>query len=193
MKTCVEVFSASGTLAKLADVARVSFGKNPCKIDSTRNENDYKLVETCFRLRHLSVFEFANIAFWVHCPIFVARQLMRYRCASYIERSLRRCEPLPVESALETEVIDDYYDASLTAYRDLQEAGVKKEQARCVLTLASPTEFLMQVSLRELFHIFDERLDKTAQAETRGCVEQMFEKFTEYFPEISRIYKGEKP
>ena len=41
--------------------------------------------------RHNTVFEHAVCRWGVRCPLFVARQWMRHRIASYNERSLRYC------------------------------------------------------------------------------------------------------
>lgn len=205
---------SGGETFELAMVARMSYGKNPFELseayaelwseeqisEETRDERirafnkaSLKTVETCFKCGHLSVFEFAEITYWIHCPIYVARQLMRYRNASYIERSLRRCAPLPPDEGQDEE-INELYANSLTSYIFLHDTSKKKkkELARAALTLAAPTEFLMKVDFRELFHIFDERLSKEAQSETRECVLQMYKQFEEYNPDIAEMYRKKR-
>ena len=181
----------------LANVARVSTGY------SFREENDNyfwgnaneKLLLTLCKLRHESVFEFAGVCYWIECPIFVARQLMRYRCASYIERSGRRTEPLdmsrPDSDAPQIEHDAwDCYRTSVENYKELVEAGASKEEARRVLTLEEPTQYLFKCNLRELIHIFDERLRPDAQKETRELVTKMFILAKqELFPTILGYYQ----
>ncbi len=210
----VKYFSREGTQPDLAAVARMSYGKDPFAVYEEEtaiweskdefddemaerlrdfNEKNLKTVETCFKCGHLSIFEFASLTFWIHCPIYVARQLMRYRNASYIERSLRRCAPLPPDEGQDEE-INELYANSLTSYIFLHDTSKtkKKEVARAALTLAAPTEFLMKVDLRELFHIFDERLTKAAQEDTRECVAQMYGVFQENFPDLADMYQRQR-
>lgn len=207
----VKYFSREGTQTDLAAVARISYGKDPFAIYEEEaaiweskdefddemaerlrdfNAKNLKTVETCFKCGHLSIFEFASLTFWIHCPIYVARQLMRYRNASYIERSLRRCDPLPADDDQET-VANRFYNESIEHYNHLLEC-YKKEFARSALTLATPTEFLMKTDLRELFHIFDERLTKAAQDDTRECVFKMYGVFQENFPDLADMYQRKR-
>ena len=206
----VKYFSREGTQPDLAAVARMSYGKDPFAVYEEEaaiweskdefddemaerlrdfNAKNLKTVETCFKCGHLSIFEFASLTFWIHCPIYVARQLMRYRAASYIERSLRRCDPLPPDDG-QDEQINGIYADSLVRYNALRDdRKTKKELARAALTLATPTEFLMKTDLRELFHIFDERLTKAAQEDTRECVFKMYGVFQENFPDLADMYQ----
>lgn len=141
-----------------------------------------KTLRFCMKAGHMSVFEFALIVLRIECPIFVARQLMRYRAASYMERSLRYCAATtsrgaweladPSEASAYT-AIDAHEKLSLSRYYALVEDGERKELARAVLPLSTPTVFIMRVDLRELFHIFAERLTPHCQPETRAVVEQM--------------------
>ena len=48
-----------------------------------------RLAVNCFKRKHMSVFEFATLLFRVKCPIFVARQLIRHRNGTFMEKSLR--------------------------------------------------------------------------------------------------------
>ena len=184
----------------LAYVARVSTGfdfatyENPRRREYSPQANENTLLTLC-QLKHESVFEFASLTFWVTCPIFVARQLMRYRCASYIERSGRRTEPLPIqEKENETDAEKAArikYNTCLSFYKTLIENGIAKENARRVLTLEEPTQYLFKCNLREFLHICDERLRKDAQLETRILVSGMYEKARRCFPVVVDWYKDE--
>lgn len=158
---------------RLADVARISTGydfANPPKKDDKRDEI---LLKSIFKMKHLSVFEFSGATFQVECPIYVARQLMRYRNASYIERSLRRCRPFEE---------DDAYELALSD-------GEKKEDARSILPLSTKTRFLWKMNLREMLHVFDERLTPTTQPITRSVVESIFEESKKLFPVILKCWE----
>ena len=166
---------------RLADVARISTGGDLNALTPREDSDQERLIRACFNAGHLSVFEFADVTFQIECPIFIARQLMRYRCASYIERSLRRCEPLP-ES-------DERLSRMTIPYRFQLQNGEKKENARAFLPLGIQTRFLWKMNLRELFHVFDERLGRGVQPETKKLVGQMFKAFEEHFPILASCWK----
>lgn len=159
-----------------------------------------KTLRFCVKSGHLSVLEFAQLVFRLEVPIFVARQLMRYRNASYIERSLRYCEPVTREWAKEIEdpeaaaspysSVVAHEEYSRSVYDDLVTEGAKKEFARAVLPLSTMTVFLMRADLRELLHIFDERLTPHCQQETREVVEQMYKITKELFPIVIEEYEN---
>ena len=158
---------------RLADVARISTGydfANPPKKDEKKDE---VLLKSIFKMKHFSVFEFSGATFQVECPIYVARQLMRYRNASYIERSLRRCKPFEEDGDYETALSD----------------GEKKEDARSLLPLSTRTRFLWKMNLREMLHVFDERLTPTTQPITRSVVESIFEESKKLFPVILKCWE----
>ena len=158
---------------RLADVARISTGydfANPPKKDDKKDEI---LLKSLFKMKHFSVFEFSGATFQIECPIYVARQLMRYRNASYIERSLRRCKPFEEDDAYESALFD----------------GEKKEDARSMLPLSTRTRFLWKMNLREMLHVFDERLMPTTQPITRSVVESIFEESKKLFPVILRYWE----
>lgn len=166
------------------------------------SEGEEKTLRFCIKAGHLSILEFAQIVFKIECPIFVARQLMRYRNASYIERSLRYCEPTtrewmkeiedPEAAATTYSTVVAHEDYSRTVYDELVQQGVRKEQARAVLPLSTQTVFLMRVDLRELLHIFDDRLTPHCQRETRDLVQQMYDETKLCYPITIDEYSKKK-
>lgn len=195
--------------AILGYVAQVSRNKGFANVRDMTLDSFYadkeaaeKTLRFCVKSGHLSVLEFAQVIFRIECPIFVARQLMRYRNASYIERSLRYCTPTTREWAKEIEdpeaaasqfsSIVAHEEYSRSVYDDLVTDGAKKEWARAVLPLSTMTVFLMRVDLRELLHIFDERLTIHCQKETRDVVEQMYKITKNLFPIVIEEYEKKK-
>ena len=146
-----------------------------------------RLAVNCFKRGHMRVFEFTTLLFRVRCPIYVARQLVRHRNGTFMEKSLRYLEA-PDVMTVEPNYRAAYRDA-LDKYKALIQAGVRKEQARAVLPLCTPTEFLWQISLRSLFNVFDQRLDACAQEETRALVQQMYDEAHEYYPHLLDAWK----
>lgn len=165
-------------LSELASIARLSRGVDPTKeVDlsgahALQETKDYRTLLNCYRRGHLSVFEFTRFTFFIEAPIYVLRQIMRYRTGSYLERSLRYCEPMDSTYIPE---LDLDYKKPLEDYKELLRKGVKKERARLVLPLATRSQVVAQYNLRTLFHIFDERLAHEAQEETRELVSLMYE------------------
>src|SRR6185437_6990334 len=71
----------------IARSARVSLGE-----DNKTPEEDAKLIRYLLKNKHTSPFEKVRFEFYVKAPIFVARQWVRHRTASWNERSGRYSE-----------------------------------------------------------------------------------------------------
>ena len=104
---------------------------------------------------------------------------MRYRCSSFLERSLRVCGPMEG-------------DAVLDAYKNAIESGMKREDARALLPLSTSTRFLWLLNLRELLHIAEERLTPAAQSMTREIVQTMVNLATLDFPHVIGFWKEQR-
>ena len=151
-------------------------------------------VDKLLAWEHMSPFEFANITFRIKCPIFVARQLMRHRTASYVEKSLRYNNADPEFFSLEMDNTEDTrnvtmasaYKQSYENYLALLKEGKPKEQARTVLPLGMYTEYFFQFDLNNLLKMLKLRLDKHAQQETRMYAYEVYTILNEHFPTIGK-------
>ena len=166
----------------LAQVARVTRGADlttfkPSFFGPEQHEKDLELLRKIIFYKHLSVLEFSNILYQIECPIYIARQLMRYRCSSYLERSLRVCGPMEGDA-------EDYKRAI--------ESGMKREDARALLPLSTRTRFLWLVNLRELLHIAEERLTPAAQYMTQCIVGAMVDIAAQEFPHVIGYWKEQR-
>lgn len=175
-KIDVGMIDVFGSDYHVARIARLSRGV-PWEVDAAAKmdsekwskstwEENTKTLRFLFEQKHMTPFEFAGATFYIEAPIFVARQLMRYRCASYLERSLRYCKPFEENEE----------------YNKLLADGFKRERARAVLPLITTTAFYMHANLREWFHIFDERLSAHAQEETRLLVSMIHNQLASHLP-----------
>lgn len=191
----LENFSSSCGDAAVFDVAnicRLSYGGGTFGSDErTKRENgiedDMRLLQHCFNSGHMSVFEFVDATVLIECPIFVARQLMRYRHASYLEQSCRRVEPSPLSNVFQAEDgcderISEHEKVARELYNELIALGIRREIARAVLPIGSTTKFFMKANLREWYHIFDERLTPSAQIETRVTVLKIKDEIAKVYP-----------
>lgn len=158
-----------------ADLRGVSLSS----IDEEQHTKDLELLRKIILYKHLSVLEFSNILYQIECPIYIARQLMRYRCSSFLERSLRVCGPMEG-------------DAARVDYEDAIKRGEKREDARALLPLSTRTRFLWLVNLRELLHIAEERLTPAAQHMTRDIVQTMVSLATQEFPHVIGYWKEQR-
>lgn len=165
----------------LAQVARVTRGADltivkPSMCSDEQREKDLDLLRKIISYKHLSVLEFSNILYQIECPIYIARQLMRYRCSSFLERSLRVCGPMEGDAVLES-------------YKDAIESGIKREDARALLPLSTRTRFLWLLNLRELLHIAEERLTPAAQYMTQCIVGAMVDIAAQEFPHVIEYWQ----
>ena len=178
----VSVITSGGVPEKaLAYVARVTRGGDLCgvslsSIDDEQRTKDLELLRKIILHKHLSVLEFSNILYQIECPIYIARQLMRYRCSSFLERSLRVCGPMEGDAVLED-------------YKNAIESGMKREDARALLPLSTRTRFLWLLNLRELLHIAEERLTPAAQSMTREIVHTMVDLAGYSFPNVIEFWE----
>lgn len=162
-------------------VARVTRGADLrgvllSSIDDEQHAKDLELLRKIISYKHLSVLEFSNILYQIECPIYIARQLMRYRCSSFLERSLRVCGPMEGDAVLED-------------YKNAIESGMKREDARALLPLSTRTRFLWLLNLRELLHIAEERLTQAAQSMTRDIVHTMVDLAGCCFPYVIEYWQ----
>lgn len=209
----VRVIDAMGSDMAIVQAARVSYGDGT----KTVRENK-KLIAYLMRNEHLSPFEMAEIKVHVKAPIFVARQWVRHRTASWNEVSARysempeefyvpstaavaaqstnnkqgRGEPLDHEAALAA--ASDIRNASGTAYayyESLLRMGVARELARMVLPVNLYTEWYWKTDLRNLLHFIKLRTDEHAQYEIREYA-KVLEKIVElWVPWTHAAFRGQ--
>ena len=180
----------------IVQAARVSYGEG-----TKTPSDDRSLIRYMMRHEHTSPFEQAEIKLHVKLPIFVARQWMRHRMASYNEISGRYSvmrdefyspdvERFTKQSAdnkqgSSNEIIDGAFDfrgdryirssGAFSAYQREIEFGLSREVARTELPLSTYTEFYFKIDLHNLFHFLKLRLDKHAQYEIRVYAEAIAE------------------
>lgn len=190
----VEVVDTFGTDAKISRMARISYGKR-----SEKSEEDLSLfIGQLLCNEHLVPFEHCSVTFYIECPIYVARQIVRYRTAVISERSMRYCKPdtdgsfSDGDSAVDTAIAESYAQSILCYEGLIDRYKVPQEEARKVLPLGINTEMYFTINLRNLFHLLEQRCSSHAQSETRDLAEQMLKAASERFPitfaELKKLY-----
>ena len=193
----VKILSATPyPVAVISQAAGVCFGKHNI---------DQKRVVRCYKAGHLSVFEHASATFHIKgISRSCMAQLTRHRHASFCVQSQRYCkfglegegwfvipEAFRQPGFIGDHTLESFYrkkmESDAKAYREALEAGVKPEDARYLLPEAKDTELVVTMNCRELFHVFDMRLDKAAQWEIRELVGHMHDEVRGRSPEWERI------
>lgn len=201
-----------GTEVSATNAARVSFGKMKTEFD----EKDEALLKYLVENQHMTPLEHITFSFSVHCPLFVARQLMRHRTFSYNEIS-RRYTTVDIEfyfpdtfrkqsesnrQASTNEIIEKNTEARqiyskitddcFDAYEKMLELGVCKEQARAILPQNMMTTFWMTGNLRNILHFIELRDDDHAQKEIREYARAMKELIRPYIPHAIKYFEKEE-
>lgn len=185
----VAVMDHLGSDLRIWQAARASYGADDSPETTLKHA---KFIANLVKNKHWVPFEHCSITYLLHAPIFVFRQLFRYRTASISEKSLRYCEAKPEFYAPEhcAQAYIDTLRRSFEYYQKAMERGISKEQARGALPVSIFSSAMFTMNLRNLFHLWDQRIDRHAQAETRFIAEQMLERAKEIFPLAVGAYIG---
>lgn len=181
----VELVKSSASDADVIWAARVSTAGEQ-SIDSLKDdpEKSAGLINYLARERHGSPFEHTSFTFFISAPIFVFREFMRHRIASYNEESGRYRELKPVfyipnrsrkliqvgktgHYTFEEGTQEQYdlmvsemkkaYTAAYDAYQKMLEAGIAREVARATLPVATYSSMYVTMNARALMNFLSLR------------------------------------
>lgn len=181
----VELVRSSASDADVVFAARVSTAGEQSLADLEADPAAAKgLINYLMRERHGSPFEHNSMTFFVQAPIFVWREHMRHRIASYNEESgrYRELQPVFYVPARDRNIIqigktgayefipgdDDQYALidermrescvqSYEAYQAMLEAGVAREVARMVLPVSIYSSAYVTLNARSLMNFLSLR------------------------------------
>ncbi|MFM7499856.1 MAG: FAD-dependent thymidylate synthase [Actinomycetota bacterium] len=184
----VELVKSSASDADVIWAARVStsgetsldeIGKDP--------ERSVGLINFLARERHGTPFEHTSMTFFVSAPIFVFREFMRHRIASYNEESGRYRELRPIfyiparnrplvqvgkpgaytyvdgsdeQHALTVASMKSAYLAAYAEYKKMLDAGVAREVARAVLPVGLFSSMYVTMNARALMNFLSLRTSR---------------------------------
>ncbi len=181
----VELVKASASDSDVLFASRVST-QGERSIDSAGSDasGSEGLIRFLMRERHGSPFEHSVMTFYVRAPIFVWREHMRHRTASYNEESgrYRVLDPefyvpgpdrplvqigkagayefvpgTPEQLELTTEAIKDSCRQAYGAYRKMLDAGVAREVARAVLPVTLYSSAYVTMNARAMMNFLSLR------------------------------------
>jgi thymidylate synthase (FAD) len=181
----VELVKSSASDADVIWAARVSTAGEK-SIESLNDDADKSagLINYLARERHGSPFEHTSFTFFISAPIFVFREFMRHRIASYNEESGRYRELKPVfyipskerkliqvgktgHYTFEDGTQEQYdlmvsemkkaYTAAYDAYQKMLDAGIAREVARATLPVATYSSMYVTMNSRALMNFLSLR------------------------------------
>jgi thymidylate synthase (FAD) len=180
-------------------------------LDATRSKG---LINYLMRDRHGSPFEHNSMTFYVQAPIFVFREFMRHRIASYNEESGRYRELKPVfyvpgpdrnlvqvgkagaydflpgtpeQTALVNSEVTAVALESFASYQRMLDAGVAREVARIVLPLTIYSSMYVTLNARSLMNFLSlrtKREDTTFPSFPQREIEMCAEQMESHFAEL---------
>ena len=217
----VELIKASASDADVIWAARVSTaGENSMDEIGEDPSRSAGLINYLARERHGSPFEHTSMTFFVSAPIFVFREFMRHRIASYNEESGRYRELRPVfyVQAPDRKLIQigktgaytfvdgtpEQYEITVKAmkesyifvyerYQTMLEAGVAREVARAVLPVALYSSMYVTMNARALMNFLSLRTSSQGShfpSYPQREIEMVAEKMEEHFARLMPLTHG---
>ena len=171
----------------IAIAARICYSNKTLeqiKIEMLDDENKRNAIERIISSGHQSPLEHGSFTFYIeNVSRALLAQITRHRIASFSVRSQRYCD-------MSKDSLDNYYhpktspdnvineldvayNEELDHYKKLIELGCKKEIARMVLPNGAPTNLVMTMNCREIYHFCGLRCCNRAQAEIRAVANEI--------------------
>jgi len=217
----VELVRAAAQDADVLFAARVStLGEQSLDDIDTDAGRSEGLIRFLMRERHGSPFEHNSMTFYVQAPIFVFREFMRHRIASYNEESGRYRELRPVfyvpgtdrrlvqigkpgaydfiegtpeQTAIAVEATKRACASSYAAYREMLDAGVAREVARGVLPVATYSSMYVTMNARSLMNFLSlrtKRPDSRFPSYPQREIEMVAEQMEEHWARLMPLTHG---
>ncbi|MTA37127.1 MAG: FAD-dependent thymidylate synthase, partial [Actinobacteria bacterium] len=217
----VELVKASASDADVIWAARVSTaGEQSLEEVGEDPARSAGLINYLARERHGSPFEHTSMTFFVSAPIFVFREFMRHRIASYNEESGRYRELQPVfyvpnkdrklvqvgktgaytfedgtqeQFDLTVKAMKESYVFVYERYQKMLEAGVAREVARAVLPVALYSSMYVTMNARALMNFLSLRTSREGShfpSYPQREIEMVAEKMEEHFATLMPLTYG---
>jgi len=178
------------------------------------------LINYLARERHGSPFEHTSMTFFISAPIFVFREFMRHRIASYNEESgrYRELQPVFYVPAPERKLVQigktgsysfidgskEQYDITVRSmkesyvfsyehYQKMLEAGVAREVARAVLPVGLYSSMYVTMNARALMNFLSLRTAREGShfpSYPQREIEMVAEKMEEVFAQLMPLTHG---
>jgi len=163
-------------------------------MNECNEETIEKRIKGSIKMGHFTVAGMTDFIFLIEdVSRSLTHQLVRHRTAWFLQQSSRATNPSNGEPILPLSIVGDTYtagiffeimDATRTVYRELIEMGIPREDARFVLTQATPQRIVMKIDGSNLLHFFKLRLAPEAQWEIQELAERMHEEVMKVCPNL---------
>ena len=211
----VELVKSSASDADVIWAARVSTaGETTLEKIGESSDRDAGLINYLARERHGSPFEHTSMTFFISAPIFVFREFMRHRIASYNEESGRYRELRPVfyipnadrklvqvgktgaytfidgtpeQLAITVKAIKETCIVAYENYQKILESGVALEVARAVLPVTLYSSMYVTMNARALMNFLSLRTSSEGShfpSYPQREIEMVAEKMEKHFAEL---------
>ncbi len=165
-------------------------------LESLTPETVGKLIDKLISMGHESPFEHASFTFAIEgvSRAFLA-QVSRHRHISLSVMSQRYVSmekfetlmPAAIKNNDEARILYRALVADVkTAYKKMQEMGIKNEDARAILMNAQECRMILTANVRSLWHLANERMCVRSQSEIRAVVTEMIRQCREVAPALFR-------
>jgi thymidylate synthase (FAD) len=158
-----------------------------------------EFIRMLIKRGHLSVLEHAYATFRISgVSRAFTHQLVRHRLCSFTQQSQRYVdessfsyvEPESVSGNSEAHVVfTECMENTRKTYKQLQQLGIKNEDARFVLPNAIESQIVVTANLREWRHIIELRGDSEAQWEIRQVAIRILRMLKECVPAVFEDFK----
>lgn len=217
----VELVKSSASDADVIWAARVSTaGETTLEKVGESSERDAGLINYLARERHGSPFEHTSMTFFVSAPIFVFREFMRHRIASYNEESGRYRELRPVfyipnadrklvqvgktgaytfvdgtpeQLAITVNAIKETCTLAYENYQKILASGVAREVARAVLPVTLYSSMYVTMNARALMNFLSLRTSSEGShfpSYPQREIEMVAEKMEKHFAQLMPMTYG---
>ena len=211
----VELVKSSASDADVIWAARVSTaGETTLDKVGESSDRDAGLINYLARERHGSPFEHTSMTFFVSAPIFVFREFMRHRIASYNEESGRYRELRPVfyipnkdrklvqvgktgaytfvdgtpeQLEITVKAIKETCTVAYENYQKILASGVAREVARAVLPVTLYSSMYVTMNARALMNFLSLRTSSEGShfpSYPQREIEMVAEKMEKHFAEL---------
>lgn len=211
----VELVKSSANDADVIWAARVSTaGESSLDEINSDPSRSAGLINYLARERHGSPFEHTSMTFFVSAPIFVFREFMRHRIASYNEESGRYRELRPVfyipskerklvqigktgayefidgtkeQYEITVAAMKSGYEIAYQSYKKMLDAGVAREVARAVLPVGLYSSMYVTMNARALMNFLSLRTSREGShfpSYPQREIEMVAEKMEAHFAQL---------
>lgn len=215
----VELISKTQGLDKFENQSIDNIIVGQARISTSREVNDlfdepHKLLNHCILNQHWSIFDLANLGFYVETSRAIGREFLRHWSIHPTEFSQRYSSNISMEeielrvqsksnrqSSIEVfnptlQILDEEWEANKAIdfciknieilYQELLNKNTARETARFILPETTSTQMYFNGTIRSWITFLNARLHKTAQKEIRLIAEQIRDIFIQECPIISK-------